>query len=197
VIRVNLLPYREVRRKAQLRRDGIGAGLFLVLVVGLLGAAYLHMQREEERYRERVEYMETAMQKINDQLQEVQNIKEQRKQLLQKLEVVKELQEGRSLPVDLLQTLGQAVPKEVSLSSVAQGDNGLDLKGSARSNSDISSFMRRLEASPLYRDPDLKVITNEQRNGQTVKSFELAVTLVQGARAQPDSEADGQGSGEG
>jgi type IV pilus assembly protein PilN len=189
VIRINLLPYREQRRKAQLKRDGIGAGIFLLLVVGLLGLFYMHLQGVEQRHETRVEYMEDALAKIKDQLDEVNELKDKREALVAKLEVVKKLQSGRDLPVRIFRTLGQAVPKEVSLSSMRQKDGGLQLQGTARSNNVISSFMRRLEASELFRDPDLQVITNQGKGGQTLKSFKMGVKLARtGQKAENGKE---------
>lgn len=179
MIRINLLPYREQRRKAQLKRDGIGAGVFILLVAGLLGLFYMHLQRVEQRHETRVEYMEDALAKIKDQLAEVNELKDKRKTLVAKLEVIKKLQSGRDLPVRIFQTLGQAVPEEVSLSSMQQKKDGLQLQGTARSNNVISSFMRRLEASELFQDPDLQVITNEGKDGETLKSFKMGVKLAQ------------------
>ncbi|MFA9459296.1 PilN domain-containing protein [Thiohalorhabdus sp. Cl-TMA] len=190
MIRINLLPYREQRRKAQLRRDGIGAGIFLVIVAGLLVATYLHLQGVESRHKARVEYMKTALSKIRDQLDEVDKLKEKRADLVKKLGVIKDLQEGRDRSVRLFETLGRAVPEEVSLQSVRQQDSGLQLEGEARSNSDISSFMRRLEASDLFADPDLEVITNSNRNGNPVKTFKMGVRMADAAQGSGEKDGD-------
>lgn len=188
MIRINLLPYREYRRRAQLKRDGIGAALFLLIVGGLLTAAYFHLQRVEERHEKRVAYMEDALDRIEDKLAEVNQIKDKRKGLIQKLEVIHTLQSGRELSTKILQTLGQAVPEDVSLSSMRQSEQGLALEGSARDNNAVSSFMRRLEASGLFQDPDLKVIRGTGGDG-SAKSFTLSVSLA------TDDEADGEGGG--
>ena len=195
MIRINLLPYREFRRRAQLMRDGIGAAVFLVIVGGLLGAGYVYLQRVEARQQERVDYMETALAQIKDKLAEVNQIKDRRADLTKKLEVIQELQSGRALPVKILQTLGQAVPEDVQLSSMQQGDKGLQLEGDARSNSAVSSFMRRLEASCLFTDPDLQVIQNKGRGGESIKTFKMAVTLVKSGEAADDKGGKGQGGG--
>ncbi|HKJ71485.1 MAG TPA: PilN domain-containing protein, partial [Gammaproteobacteria bacterium] len=171
MIRINLLPYREFRRRAQIKRDGIGAAVFLVIVGGLLAAGYFHLQGVEQRHQARVDYMQTALNQIKDKLAEVNNIKERRAELTRKLEKIKELQRGRGLPVNILQTLGQAVPEDVSLTSMQQNKGGLQLEGDARSNNAISSFMRRLEASDLFRDPDLQVIQNKRGGGEEIKTF--------------------------
>ncbi|MEF8794538.1 PilN domain-containing protein [Thiohalorhabdus sp.] len=189
MIRINLLPYREFRRRAQIRRDGIGIAVFLVIVGGLLTAAYFHLQRVEQRHQARVTYMEDALDRIEDKLAEVNQIKEKRQGLIRKLEVIQQLQDGRELSTNILQTLGQAVPEEVSLSGMEQTDNGLNLEGDARDNNAVSSFMRRLEASTLFRNPDLRVIRGKD-DGEAVKSFTLAVSL---ARGDESGQAEGGG----
>lgn len=179
MIRINLLPYREFRRRAQIKRDSTGAVVFLLIVGGLLTAAYFHLQRVEERHEARVAYMEDALSRIEDKLAEVNQIKEKRAELIQKLEVIQKLQDGRELSTKILQTLGQAVPKDVSLVSMNQTDNGLNLEGKARDNNAVSSFMRRLQASGLFRDPNLQVIRGSG-DSDSAKSFTLAVTLAVG-----------------
>lgn len=192
MIRINLLPYREFRRRAQLKRDGAGAVVFLLIVGGLLTAAYLHMQRVEERHRARVDYMQTALSEIKDKLAEVNQLKQKQAELTKKLELIKDLQKGRALPVKVVQTLGQAVPEDVSLSSMKQNPDGLQLEGKARSNSAVSSFMRRLEASDMFENPDLKVIQNQ--GNKSGKTFSMAVDLVEAGTAS-DEEGKGEGGG--
>ena len=195
MIRINLLPYRELRRKAQIKRDGIGAAVFLLIVGGLLGAAYFHLQEVEKRQQARVDYMRTAMDKIKDKLDEVNELESKREALTKKLEVVKDLQSGRELSMRILETLGQAVPEDVSLASMEQSDSGIQLAGDARNNSAVSSFMRRLEASDLFRDPDLQVIQNKEQDGQSIKTFKMAVSLVKSGEGSDDKDAKGKGGG--
>ncbi|MFP4560531.1 MAG: PilN domain-containing protein [Thiohalorhabdus sp.] len=187
MIRINLLPHREQRRKLQLMRDGLGAGIFLLIVLGLLAAAYLHLQKVEKRHQARVEYMEAALADIRNKLDEVDQLKEKRKDLMNKLEQIRKLQHGRDLSVRIFENLGGAVPEDVSLDSVSQTDEGLQLEGAARTNNDVSSFMRRLEASALFTEPDLEVITGGNQDQGSVKSFKMGVKLVD----PEDGESDG------
>jgi type IV pilus assembly protein PilN len=195
VIRINLLPYREFRRKAQIKRDGIGAAVFLLIVGGLLGAAYFHLQGVEKRHQARVDYMQTALGKIKDKLAEVNELKAKRQDLTKKLEVIKDLQNGRALSMRILETLGRAVPEDVSLRSFQQTKGGVQLEGDARNNNAVSSFMRRLEASDLFRDPDLQVIQNKQQDGTAIKTFKMAVTLAESEEGSEGKDTKGKGGG--
>jgi type IV pilus assembly protein PilN len=55
--------------------------------------------------------------------------------------------------------------------------------------------MRRLEASDLFADPDLQVIQNKGRDGESIKTFKMAVTLVKSGEAADDKGGKGQGGG--
>ena len=182
MIRINLLPYRAFRRKAKLVRDGIGGLVFLILLIGGGGFGYWYLQAVEERHRARVAYMEEAMDEMQAKLGEVNDIKERRKQLTQKLEVIQGLQRGRDLPVKILRTLGRAVPEAISLRSMEQTANGLAVEGVAQSNNVVSSFMRRLEATTLFTSPDLKVISGTRDDGQARKEFSMQVAIVPPAK---------------
>lgn len=178
MIRINLLPYRAYRRKAKLLRDGIGALIFLVVLLGGAGTGYWHMQAVEQRHKARVAYMEQAMSELQDKLGEVNDLKAKRERLTQKLKVIQDLQRGRDLPVKILRTLGQAVPEDISLRSMEQTADGLALEGVARSNNVVSSFMRRLNATALFADPDLKVISGTREEGRARKEFRMRVGIV-------------------
>jgi type IV pilus assembly protein PilN len=195
VIRINLLPYREVRQRAQLIRDGTVAGAVLAGVLILLAGWYWLLQQEAQRQQQRVTYMQRQLAQLNQQASEVQRIKGLREDLVAKIEVIRELQSGRDRPVRILQTLGQAVPESVSLKRIQQEPDQLKLEGSARSNAAISSFMRRLEAAALFADPSLEVIRSQRGGKQPGKSFSLQVALVSDAEvregAQGGSGPDG------
>lgn len=194
MIRINLLPYREVRRRAQLIRDGaVAGGVLAVLLLGLAGWYWL-LQVEARQQQQRVQYMQRQLAELNKKASEVERIKELRKGLVAKIEVIRQLQTGRDHPVRILQTLGQAIPEAVSLQRLQQEPDRLKLEGLARSNAAISSLMRRLEAAPLFTDPVLEVIRSQRGGEASGKEFKLQVTLV---APGGDDEGGDSGGGEG
>lgn len=191
MIRINLLPYREVRRRARLIRDATVAGAGVVAFLLVLGGWYWLLQVEARQQQQRVDYMQRQLAQLNRKASEVDRIKDLRGGLVAKIEVIRKLQRGRDRPVRLLQTLGRAVPKGVSLSRIQQEPEQLKLEGGARSNAAISSFMRRLEAAELFTDPALEVIRSRSGGDGPGKEFRLQVSLaVEGGEGADDGDGE-------
>ncbi len=188
MIHINLLPYRQIRRKIQVRRDLIGGGIFLVLVVLLVGIGYHRLQQVEQDYRAGVEYMQSELAKLRKRLGKVKEIEEKRAVLRKKLELIQRLQQNRGQAVRILQTVGRAVPKTVSLKRMEQVPGGLHFEGRARSNQAISNFMRDLGATQLLDDPELAIITIERAGDQELKAFRMQASMegskVKGKKGQ-------------
>ena len=174
----------EVNERVQEVADEKGVSMAQVALAWLL-------QQEAHRQQERVTYMQRQLAQLNQQASEVTRIKDLRKELVAKIEVIRELQSGRDRSVRLLQTLGQAVPESVSLGRIQQEPNRLKLEGSARSNAAISSFMRRLEAAALFADPSLEVIRSQRGGKQPGKSFSLQVAVVSDAEVRKGAQEGG------
>ena len=155
MIRVNLLPHRELKRKQQ-QRD------FIVMVCGVLGVAaaiwfavhtYLAGQLEDQKGRNT--YLESEIAILDKQIEEIKRLKEQTAQLLARKKVVESLQANRNETVHLIDQLVRQLPDGVYLKSVRQQGNRVTINGLAQSNARVSTLMRNLESSPWLEKPNL------------------------------------------
>lgn len=178
MIRINLLPHREIRRKQQ-QRD-----FFIMLgVVALVGAAvwfathsYLSGQLEEQNGRNT--YLEGEIASLDKQIAEIKKVQEQTTALLQRKTIVESLQANRAETVYLLDQLVRQLPDGVYLKGVQQKGNKVAVNGFAQSNARVSTFMRNLESSPYLEKPSLVQIQAVTDKTSRLSEFSLNVSLT-------------------
>ncbi len=198
--RVNLMPWRDKRRKerqkafvSMLGLSG-AAAVAVVLVAWLLQAGLV--ERQESRNR-RIEQETKEMVKKAEQIQDL-DIKRDR--LLGRKKVIEELQSSRSQMVHLFDQLVRTVPDGIRLSNIQQTGGFLVLEGQAESNSRVSDYLRRLDESAWLDKPDLQFIEAEGSPGSKTKVpkgaeddglpflFKIQVSLVNPNQPSEDGE---------
>jgi len=185
MIRINLLPYRDERRRAkQIQFISLSALSLLlgVLVWGLVHAA-ISTQIDYQERRNAYLQEETAI--LDKQIAEIRKLREQTKSLLERKDAVEKLQSDRSQVVHLLDQMLRILPEGVYIKSLRQNADAINLVGYAQSNARISTLMRAVEDSAWLEAPALVEIHAATAEGVRLSEFTLTfrLTKLQGAEA--------------
>ena len=174
--RINLLPWREMRRKEQNRQllsIGIGAWVLMGLIVFY---AHLHVSGLIDNQNKRNDFLQQETAKLDNQIKEINELKKQRAALIARMQVIQRLQGNRTQIVHVFDDLVRRLPEGVYLTSLRQQGNGLVLTGTAQSNARVSAFMRNLDGSDWFANPDLDVVNVVRHGGDRVSNFTLRVS---------------------
>lgn len=171
MIRINLLPHREAKRKqkkqaffAMLALGGvIGAGI--VLLVGGYNARAISIQEE------RNQVLKTAIVGLDTKIAEIATLKQEIEALKARQQAVEDLQGDRNQPVYLLDELVQQTPPGVYLKGFKQDGQKVAVNGYAQSQERVSELLRNLAGvSPWLERPDLvEVKSTGLGQGKTAK----------------------------
>lgn len=179
MIRINLLPHRELKRKARQQQIAALAGL-----AGLLGL--LVVWGVHDMIAEKIEFQNSRNQYLNEQIAildkeiaEIREIKNQTQELLTRKQIVETLQNSRSEVVHLLDQLVRLLPDGVYLQSIKQEGHTITLVGYAQSNAWVSTLMRNLESSPWLESPLLIEIKAMTINNVRQNEFNMKIKLKQ------------------
>jgi len=156
MIRINLLPHREAKRKqkqtafiALLALGGV-VGAAIVLLVGAYNASQVSVQNQ------RNEVLKKASAELDQKIGEITNLKEEIAALQARQQAVEDLQGDRNQPVHLLDELVRQTPDGVSLKSVKQSGQRVILSGHAQSQERVAELLRNLSGqSEWLHSPDL------------------------------------------
>lgn len=201
MIRVNLLPHREEKRKRRQQQFGVVAALSVILGLLVAGAVWLFLDQQVEQQRTNVAYMKSEIDKLDKQIEEIRKIREETASLLAKKQVVEGLQSNRSEPVQLLDQLLRQLPEGVYLKQIKQAGVKVNVMGYAQSNARVSTLMRNLGASPYLENPELveiKAVLLDNNPNKRVNEFSMNISIK---RAKADDgksskkPADGKAAG--
>jgi type IV pilus assembly protein PilN len=181
MIRINLLPHREVRRKQQQQQFFIL--LAFVVVVGgavwFVVRSYLDEQLQTQQARNK--YLQDEIVKLDKQIAEIRKLKEQTAALLARKRVVETLQSNRSEVVHLLDQLVRQLPDGVYLKALKQTGTRVTITGLTESQARVSTLMRNLESSPRLEKPGLVEIKAIQQGRLRANEFILNISITRAA----------------
>jgi type IV pilus assembly protein PilN len=190
MVRINLLPHREVRRKerktaffAMLILSAFAGGLFVLAVGGII-AARISGQSERNAY------IQAENAKLDVQIKEIANLKQEIEGLKARQQAVEDLQSDRNQPVYLMDELVKRVPEGIYLKSFKQAGQRVALNGYAQSNERVSELLRKLgNSSPWLERPDLvEIRAVSLGQGKDVRrAFEFTVNV--GIKRQREADA--------
>lgn len=195
MIRINLLPHREEKRKARQKQFAILAGFAAFVGLAVAGLLWVIFDAQIDNQKNRNKYLTDEIVKLDKQIDEIKRIREETASLLSKKQVVEGLQSNRSEPVYLLDQLLRQLPEGLYLKSFKQTGAKISVTGYAQSNARVSAFMRNIEASPYLGSPNLveiKAVTiNTQRANEFILEFVIKrVKLDDGKGAAPAKTAE-------
>ena len=178
MIRINLLPHREIKRKARQQQFAVLSGIAVFLGILTVGTVHLMITGQIEHQESRNTYMTNQIAVLDKQIDEIKKIRAQTQALLARKQVVETLQDNRSDVVHLLDQLVRLLPDGVYLQSIKQTNQVINLAGYAQSNARVSTLMRKLESSPWLGSPSLVEIKASKVNNSRLNQFNLNVNLI-------------------
>ena len=194
MIRINLLPHREARRKqkqaafvALLAAGGV-AGAAVVLLVGAWNASRISVQNERNLV------LKQASAELDKKIGQIKTLKEEIEALKARQQAVEDLQSDRNQPVYVLDELLRQTPDGVYLKSFRQDGQRVTLNGYAQSQERVAELLRNVSgASPWLERPNLtevRVATlGQSKTGRKVVEFTMDVAIKR--PREQEAQADG------
>jgi type IV pilus assembly protein PilN len=177
VIRINLLPWREARRKAQRQHLGVLGAMVAALGLLIVGAVHLTIAGYIFEQSQRNEFLKRENIRLDKEIEEIKKLKTEIAALLARKQIIERLQADRAQAVYLLQELVQQVPDGIYLKSIKQTGLKVNLLGYSQSNARVSTLMRNFAASPYLENPELVEIRASTVNNKRVSEFNMNVSL--------------------
>lgn len=177
MIRVNLLPHRQIRREARQRQFGLMAAFSAISASALVFMVYSVINAGIDTQSERNARLEAAIVKLDKEIKDIQDLKNQITAMLERKQVVENLQTNRGQAVVVFDELSRQLPEGMYLKSIKQAGNSITLEGVADTNARVATLVRNYNASAWLESPGLVEIKAVAANGQKQNVFTLTVKL--------------------
>ena len=189
MIRINLLPHREEKRRQRkaafvaLMVFAALVGVGIVLLVGGYNARAIAVQ--EGRNGE----LKTAIAALDGKIRQIATLKQEIEGLKARQQAVEDLQGDRNQPVYLLDELVRQTPPGVFLKAFRQEGQRVTINGYAQSQERVSELLRNMSsASPWLERPDLvEVKAGTIGQGKTARKV-VEFSVIVGIRRPRDKD---------
>lgn len=177
MMRINLLPHREEKRKA--RRTQFyalfGVVAFLAAVIWFIGHTVIAERIDQQN--DKNEFLRQEIALLDRQIAEIKSLKQQTEALLARKRVIELLEANRAETVHVFNEFAQRIPEGVYLRKITQAGQRINLTGYAQANAKVSALMHNLEESPLLSKPELIEIRAEVVGGRRLSAFNMFVNI--------------------
>jgi type IV pilus assembly protein PilN len=175
--KINLLPWREELRQ-ELRKE------FLVILGGTIVFALLVLIVTNRVYdawidnqNNRNAYVQRNIDELSRQVTEIKELEAKRRQLLDRMKVIQDLQGTRPLVVHVFDEMVRTLPDGVFYEALSRTDMNIAITGVAESNNRVSSLMRQLDKSDWFESPNLTSVQAASGFGEQASAFKMTVKV--------------------
>lgn len=182
--RINLLPWRDQLREERRRRflTALAATLVAALLVVLLADRYLDAALERQNARNEFVRKEIAL--LDVQIKEIKALRERRQQLVERMQIIQDLQGNRPVIARVFEQLVRTLPEGVYFTELKMTGRNIAIAGGAETNNRVSNLMRNLDASDWLEAPNLNEVKALNAGDYQQQSlFQLSVQQTKPATA--------------
>jgi len=167
--KINLLPWRQELKKQRQQEF-----LTINVAVALTAAAivmFVHIivSGQLSDQEERKAFIQSEIATLDGQIKQIDDLQARKEELLARMKVIQDLQGRRPVIVRVFDELARTVPDKVYLSSFQRAGDTFSIEGYAESNTQVSSFLRNLNASTWFKNPALSNVTADDVAKKEVK----------------------------
>lgn len=155
---INLLPWREARRKQQQQDFIIMLAVAAAIGIAVFFGWKMVVDSKVENQLSRNRYIERELAQLDQQIKEISELEKRRADLVSRMNVIQDLQNNRPYIVYMFDQLVRTLPDGVYYTSIERKGGIFTIAGVADSNNRISALMRNLNESDWFKDPDLRTV---------------------------------------
>ena len=162
LIKINLLPYREMREAKQKQQFQVIMMIGGLIGVAVAGAIYMYLSQAIETQESRNASLQTGMTELENQLKTIDELEKRKYNFLERKRKVEELDQKRFEGARIIDSLNQVVPQGAYLMTLRGTDgkgnkpgNEYFLEGKAVADTKIAALMAALPSTGIFDIPEL------------------------------------------
>jgi type IV pilus assembly protein PilN len=197
MIRINLL--KEEPRAPAVREEAVKErkpfpmtsllGLFVVVAIAIGFLQFNALKKE----RNLLNSVEEEKNKLKDVVSKLETVKEQQALIVRKIDLINQLKSQQGIAVNIMDELSKHIPYWVWLTEVTYSKQSLQIRGRAIDNNLISDYIYNLETSPYFSDVNLQSSTRRESKGNEFYDFSMTAALVSPMAAAPSTKPEQKG----
>ncbi|WP_404376886.1 PilN domain-containing protein [Vreelandella aquamarina] len=186
-IKINLLPWREARREKRTRRFYGVVVMMLLAGIGLgLGVLQIYQQQLAAQ-QQRNAYITNHIERLNNEIADVQRYQETAEQLGEQLALFQTLQAERVGTVQLFNNIAASVVDGVVYQRLSRNGEQVSFSAVAGSERQVSDQLRQIASMPGLGVPQLSEVTSGEDSVSRVFQFDVVQSVVEDVAAEEEA----------
>lgn len=161
MVRINLLPIRDILRKRDLKRFIVLSCIALSATVGIMVFWYLTLNAKLSALGQDHSALQKRLEQLTERNKEITSLTKEEGQLKKQLNEIRKLVQNRDSFARIMEAISLTIPEDVWLESLEKTPNrNFTLVGKSLDNSSVTSFVEKLQTiridftqKSLHQDP--------------------------------------------
>jgi len=177
MIRVNLLPHRQIKRELRQREFGLMASFSAIAASAIVFLGYTFINSQIDAQIARNGRLDAAIVNLDKEIADIKDLKDKISTMLERKRVVENLQTNRSQSVIVLDELSRQLPEGMYFKNIKQQGIVISIEGIADTNARVAALVRSLSTSNWLEMPNLVEIKSVLINNIKQNAFTLTVNI--------------------
>ena len=177
MIRVNLLPHRQIKRELRQREFGLMASFSAIAASAIIFLGYTFISSQIDAQISRNTRLNAAIVNLDKEIADIKDLKDKISVMLERKHVVENLQTNRSQSVIVLDELSRLLPEGMYFKSIKQQGVVISIEGIADTNARVAALVKSLSTSNWLEMPNLVEIKSVLVNNLKQNVFTLTVNI--------------------
>jgi len=178
MVYINLLPIKEIKKRAQAQQQLMTFAIALVGLLAVIAMVGFYQINTVSQLQDDLVRLNKEKHQYTNILNQIKKFEQDKILIEKKIAVIKELRKSSALTVHVLDEVANLTPtKRLWIKSLSQSGNSLRLTGMALDNRTIAQYMEDLKTSPYISEVNLAKSSLSQFAGRNLKSFSLSCTI--------------------
>ena len=178
MIRINLLPVKELKAEVVRRRELMIGGVSLALTSVLILGVYAYQCHQASVFEKELDELRKELQVLNVKAKDVSELQRKIKEFEGKNKVIDDINKKKSGPVRVMESLALATPSALWLTEFKETGGNLTITGVAVDNQTIAEFLKALASHAYFSNTELVETTQNQQAGMPPRRFLIKSRLT-------------------
>lgn len=178
MLRINLLPVRQLKKRANARNQIIAFSMIFAGILVVLGFVAMYQISRVETVQAAIAELNREKQRLAPIIAEVDRLEKEQKDLRNKIDIINKLRKESSLTVHILDEVANLIDNtRIWITTFTQQGSSLQLKGVALDNQTVALLMETLKTSDYISNVSLSSSTLTKIQNRDFKTFGLSCTV--------------------
>lgn len=145
MVRINLLPIREILRKREMKQFIILACAIVASTFAIMGLTFLYFTWVKDGLLAQKKSQETKLSQLREENKAIEALKKEVARLQTQVDNIQKLTKVRITPAPFMAALSIAIPEEVWVDSIQKSGSSFSLDGTGIDSTVVVNFVERLQ----------------------------------------------------